>query len=55
MNNDVLIALKTIAEFPITDPSNQDAVNMRNIAAKVLDDYNIPTKEEWENSDDNLV
>ncbi|MBM2769880.1 Lar family restriction alleviation protein [Burkholderia anthina] len=29
-------ALKTIAEFPITDPANMDALNMRKIAADAI-------------------
>lgn len=27
------VALNTIREFPVTDPNNQDAINMKKIAA----------------------
>lgn len=32
----VHLALRTIAEFPISDPLNQDAVNMQKIACDAL-------------------
>jgi len=34
--DELVLALVTIAEFPITDPKNQDAVNMKALARAVL-------------------
>lgn len=33
---DLSVALKTIAEFPVTDATNMDAVNMQKIALQAL-------------------
>lgn len=54
MSNDLVNALVIISTYPVTDPKNQDAVNMRDIALNAIEGLRIALKEKSTQSKPNI-